>query len=329
VRRRDVIKRLGAVAVSSLSRPLAVQAQSAHPLIGFLSGSSAMPSEIFVASIHRGLKEAGFVEGQNLKIEYRWADAQYNRLPLLAKELVDLKVQAIVTFGANDAALAAKNATTAIPVVFSAAEDPIASGLVTSLSRPSGNLTGVSWMGADLQAKSVELLHELLPNVLELGMLLNPSRPSAAIQLVRAQEAVARVGKKIRFLYAVSLPEIDEAFAILANDRIGALIVGTDSLFSAQGERIIALAARHTVPTVYYVRDFVAAGGLMSYGSSMQDAYAMLGAYTGRILKGATPADLPIQRTTKVELALNLKTAKALGLTIPLTLLGRADEVIE
>ncbi len=282
MRRRSFITLLA----GAVSRPLVARAQPAHPVIGFLSGASAKPFEIFVASIHGGLKEAGFVEGQNLKIEQRWADLRYERLPALAKELADLKVQVIVTFGANDAALAAKNATTTIPVVFSAAEDPIASGLVTSLSRPSGNLTGVTWMGADLQAKNVELLHELLPNVSELGMLLNPSRPSAAIQLAIAQEAAARVGKKIRLLHANSPPEIDEAFAVLAKDRVGALIVGSEALFNVQREQIVALAARYAIPTVYNLRDYVTLGGLMSYGSSLHDAYAMLGAYTGRILKG-------------------------------------------
>jgi putative ABC transport system substrate-binding protein len=326
MKRREVITLLGGTA---LAWPLAAHAQPAHPVIGFLSGSSAKPFEIFVASIHKGLKEAGFVEGQNLAIHYRWADSRYDRLPALAKELADLKVQVIVTFGANDAALAAKNATTTIPIVFSAAEDPIASGLVTSLSRPSGNLTGVTWMGADLQAKNVELLHELLPNVSELGMLLNPSRPSAAIQLARAQEAAVRLGKKIRVLHANSPPEIDEAFAVLAKDRIGALIVSSDALFNVQRAQTVALAARHAIPTVYNLRDFVTLGGLMSYGSSLHDAYSLLGVYAGRILNGATPADLPVQRTTKVELILNLKTAKALGLTIPINLLGRADEVIE
>lgn len=322
MRRREFIGGLSAAAF-----PMSAHAQQQpQPVIGFLSGASTNP---FVASIHRGLKEAGFVEGQNLRVEYRWAEARYDRLPALAKELMDLKVQAIVTFGGNDAAFAAKNATTTVPVVFSAAEDPIVSGLVTSLSRPSGNLTGVTWMGADLQAKSVELLHELLPNVSELGMLLNPSRPSAVGQLARAQEAAVSVGKKIRALQAVSPPEIDEAFAVLAKDRIGALIIGTDPLFSAQYERIVALAARHALPTVYNLRHYVAAGGLLSYGSSLHDAYALLGAYAGRILKGATPADLPIQLTTKVELVLNLKTAKTLGLAIPIPLLGRADEVIE
>jgi putative ABC transport system substrate-binding protein len=329
LKRRDVIAGLGAAAGSAIFWPPTARAQPAHPLIGFLSGSSAKPSEIFVASIHRGLKEAGFVDGQNLRVEYRWAEARYDRLPALAKELVDLKVRAIVTFGSNEAGLAAKAATRTIPVVFSAAEDPIASGLVTSLSRPEGNLTGVTWMGADLLAKGVELMHELLPHVVEFGLLLNAGRRNAASQVGAAEEAAARVGKKIRALNAASPREIDEAFAIVAKERIGALIVATEPQFTAERERIVGLASRHAVPTAYFLREFVAAGGLLSYGSSLQIAYVLLGAYTGRILNGAGPADLPIQRNTKVELVINLKTAKALGLTIPLTLLGRADEVIE
>ena len=329
MKRRDAIKLLGVAAASSVSWPLAVRAQPAHPVIGFLSGSSLKPSEIFVASIHKGLKEAGFVEGQNLRVEYRWAEARYDRLPALAKELVDLKVKAIVTFGSNEAGLAAKAATRTIPVVFSAAEDPIASGLVTSLSRPEGNLTGVTWMGADLLAKGVELMHELLPHVVEFGLLLNAGRRNAASQVGAAEEAAARVGKKIRALNAASPREIDEAFAIAAKERIGALIVATEPQFTAERERIVGLAARHAVPTAYFLREFVAAGGLLSYGSSLQVAYVLLGAYTGRILHGAGPADLPIQRNTKVELVINLKTAKALGLTFPINLLGRADEVIE
>jgi putative ABC transport system substrate-binding protein len=323
VRRREVIKGLGLAAAF----PLTARAQQPlHPAVGFLSGAS---HNAFVASIHSGLKEAGFVEGQNLKVEYRWAETRYERLPALAKELVDLKVRAIVTFGANEAGLAAKAATSTVPVIFSAAEDPIASGLVTSLSRPEGNLTGVTWMGADLLAKSVELMHELLPRVAELGLLLNPERRNTASQARAAQEAAARVGKKIRALNAASPREIDEAFAILTKERIGALIIAAEPLFTEERDRIVALAARHATPTAYPLRDFVGAGGLMSYGSSLKDAYLLLGRYAGRILGGVRPADLPVQRSAKVELILNMKTAKALGLSIPITVLGRADEVIE
>jgi putative ABC transport system substrate-binding protein len=324
MRRREFIAGLGGAAVVG---PRGAGAQSAaSPVIGFLSGASP---NAFVASIHRGLKDAGFVEGQNLKVEYRWAGTRYDQLPALAKELVDLKVGAIVTFGANEAGLAAKAATSTIPVVFSAAEDPIASGLVTSLSRPQGNLTGVTWMGADLLAKSVELIHELLPHVAELGLLLNPRRGRAANQVAAAQEAAARVGKKTRVLNAGDAREIDEAFAILTKERIGALVIASEPLFRAESERIVALAAGHALPTAYNLSDYVRAGGLMSYGSSLSDAYFLLGRYTGRILGGVSPGDLPVQRSTKVELALNLKTAKSLGLTFPITLLGRADEVIE
>jgi len=323
MRRREFIAGLGAVSV--YPSPVHAQ-QSAHPVIGFLSGSS--PNDV-VASIHRGLKDAGFVEGQNLKVESRWAETRYDRLPALAKELVELKVRAIVTFGANEAGLAAKAATGAIPVIFSAAEDPIASGLVTSLSRPEGNLTGVTWLGADLLAKQVELMHELLPRVSEIGLLRNPGRRNAASQLQAAQEAAARVGRTIRTLNATNAGEIDDAFATLSKERIGALVVASEPLFMAERERVIALAARHSIPAAYSLGDFVRGGGLMSYGSSLSDAYVLLGLYTGRILKGVNPADLPVQRSTKVELILNMKTAKALGLTFPNTLLGRADGVIE
>jgi putative ABC transport system substrate-binding protein len=329
MRRREFIKLTSGAATSSIFWPLAARAQPGQPVIGLLCGGSRAIFEPFVASIHRGLKETGFIEGQNLKIEYRWADAQYNRLPALAKELVDLKVQAVVTFGANDAAIAAKNSTSTIPIVFSSAEDPIASGLVTSLSRPSGNLTGATWMATDLQAKGMEVLHELLPSVSVFGVLLNPDRSSAADQLRSTQEAADRIGKKVRVLYAANPDAIDAAFTTIAEERIGALIVGTEPLFHMRRDQIVALAARHATPTAYHLREFVVAGGLLSYGSSLQDAYVLLGSYTGRILKGAKPGDLPVQRTTKVELVMNLKTAKALGLTIPINLLGRADEVIE
>ena len=310
--------------------PLAARAQQApQPVLGFLSGASPAAYGPYVAGLHRGLREAGLVEGQNLKIEYRWADAQYDRLPAMAKELADLKVGAIVTFGGNDAALAAKNTTSTIPIVFSAAEDPIESGLVTSLSRPTGNLTGASWFGADLQSKSVELLHEILPGVSVLGMLLNPNRPSSAAQLARAQRAARNVGKTIRARNVTGPGELDSAFKAIVSERIGALIIGTDPLFNIRREQVVDLATHHAIPTVYYLREFVTLGGLMSYGSSLIDAYVLVGNYAGRIIKGARPADLPVQRTTKVELVINLKTAKALGLTVPPTLLARADEVIE
>ena len=323
MRRREFVSGLAAGA----AWPFAAQAQqAAMPVIGFLSGASLNP---FVTSIHRGLAEAGYVEGRNLKVEYRWAHTRYDRLPMLAKELVDLKARAIVTFGANEAGLAAKAATSTIPVVFSAAEDPVALGLVTSLSRPEGNITGVTWMGADLLAKSVELIHEILPNLAEVGLLLNPTRSNALAQQQAAEQAASRIGKKIRILHAANPQEIEEAFASLARDRVGALIVGTEPLFNAQRDQIVALAARHATPAAYHLPEFVKAGGLMSYGSSLHDAYALLGLYAGRLVGGASPSSLPVQRSTKVELILNMKTAKSLGLTLPITLLGRADEVIE
>jgi putative ABC transport system substrate-binding protein len=325
MRRRDVIAGFGASAIWPLGAP----AQQSQPVIGLLSSLSMKPVAKFVAAIHRGLKDRGFVEGQNLKIEQRWADGKYDRLPALAKELADLRVAAIATIGGNVAVLAARTATTTIPIIFATADDPVASGLVTNFTRPSANLTGVTWMGADLLAKDIELMHELLPAVPVFGVLLNPDRPEVAVQLKSAENAANQLGVKIRVLQARDLPEIEAAFAAVAQEHIGALIVSTDALFNIHRERIVALATHHSVPALYFLPEFAAAGGLLSYGSNLSEAFYQVGVYTGRVLKGEKPADLPIQQTTKVDLVINLKTAKALGLTIPLTLLGRADEVIE
>jgi putative ABC transport system substrate-binding protein len=325
MKRRDVIAGVGAVIAS----PWIVRAQQRPAVLGLLSSMSQQTIPKPIAAIYAGLKEQGFVEGQNLKTEQRWADAHYDRLPAMAKELVDLKVAAIVTVGGNIAALPAKAATTTIPIVFATANDPVATGLVTSFVRPSGNLTGVTWMGADLLAKDLELFHELLPSVPVFGIMSNSDRPDVAAQLKSAEEAAAKIGRKIRILNARNTAEIDAVFETIEQEHIGALIVASDALFNVHRERLLALAAKHAVPALYYLPEFVAAGGLMSYGSGLIDAYRQIGLYTGRILKGEKPADLPVQQATKIELVINMKTAKTLGLTIPINLLGRADEVIE
>jgi ABC-type uncharacterized transport system substrate-binding protein len=325
LKRRDVIAGLGA----AVAWPLAARAQGAPVVLGLLSSLSPRTITKAVAAIYRGLEEQGFSEGRNLKTEQRWADGHYERLPAMAKELVDLKVAAIVTIGGNIAALPAKAATTTIPIVFATADDPVATGLVTNFVRPSANLTGVTWMGADLLSKDLQLFHELLPNVPVFGVMLNPDHPYVAAQVKSAEEAANKIGVKIRVLNVRNSGEVDAAFATIAQEKIGALIVATDSLFNVHRERIVALAAQHSVPGLYYLPEFVTAGGLMSYGSSLVDAYYQIGLYTGRLLKGEKPADLPVQQTTKVELVINMKTAKTLGLAIPITLLGRADEVIE
>jgi putative ABC transport system substrate-binding protein len=325
MKRRDVVAGIGAVIAS----PFVIGAQQRPVVMGLLSSLSPTTITKAVAAIYAGLKEQGFVEGQNLKTEQRWAEGHYERLPAMAKELVDLKVAAIVTIGGNIAALPAKAATTTIPIVFATANDPVATGLVTNFVRPSGNLTGVTWMGADLLAKDLEVFHELLPNVPVFGIMSNPDRPDVAAQLKSAEEAAAKIGRKIRILNAKNAGEIDAVFATVDQERIGALIVAPDALFNVHRERIVTLAAKHAVPALYYLPEFVAAGGLMSYGSGLIDSYLQIGRYTGRILKGEKPGDLPVQQTTKIELVINLKTAKALGLTIPITLLGRADEVVE
>jgi len=325
LKRRDIIAGLG----SAIALPYVSRAQQKPVLLGLLSSLSPQTIPKAVAATYRGLKEQGFIEGENLRTEQRWADGQYSRLPSMAKELVDLKVAAIVTIGGNIAALPAKAATTTIPIVFATADDPVTTGLVTNFVRPAGNLTGVTWMGGDLLAKNIEVFHELLPNVPVFGIMSNPDRPNVAAQLKSAQEAADKIGCKIRILHVRTAGDIDAAFATIEQEHIGALIVSTDAIFNIHRDKIVALATKHAVPALYYLPEFVVAGGLISYGSGLIDAYHLIGVYTGRILKGEKPADLPVQQTTKVELFINLKTAKALGLTIPIMLLGRADEVIE
>jgi len=325
--RRKLIAALGSAAAVW---PLAASAQqSAMPVIGFLSAPSAAPYMQYVTAIHQGLKEAGYVEGQNVRFEYRWADGHYDRLPALAADLVRRRVDVIAATG-GPAALAAKAASVTIPIVFRIAADPIAAGLVASLSRPGGNVTGVTSLNLEVGPKRLEFLHELLPSATIMAALVNPTNPSNAEILSRDLQATARLlGLQLHPLHASSDADIDAVFSTLTELRAGGLVVGTDAFFTSRTEKLAALTLRYRIPTIYQWREFVAAGGLMSYGGSSTDSYRLAGIYTGRILKGEKPADLPVQQATKLELFINNKTAKALGIDIPPTLLALADEVIE
>jgi putative tryptophan/tyrosine transport system substrate-binding protein len=322
--RRTFLSLIGGTA----AYPFAARAQQpALPVVGFLSSASAAGFAPRVAAFRQGLSEAGYVEGRNVAIEYRFADGHYDQLPALAAELVRRNVSVLAANGV--AAVVAKAATTAIPIVFLIAGDPVEQGLVASLNRPGGNITGVTNLNVEVGPKRLELLHELVPTVTVMALLLNPG--SANVEpLSKAVQAAARtLGVELHILYAGSEREIDDAFAKLAQLRAGALVVGTDAFFNDRSEQLAGLAVRHALPTIFQYRAFVAAGGVMSYGGSFVDDYRRGGIYAGRILKGDKPADLPVQQSAKAELIINLKAAKALGLTFPLSLLGRADEVIE
>ncbi len=309
--------------------PFAAHAQQATPLIGFLSSRSPNESAALVTAFREGLREAGFVEGQNLTVAFRWAEGHYDRLPALAAELVSLRVAVLYSAGGPPAALAAKAATSTIPIVFSTANDPVELGLVASLNRPGGNITGMSLLASDLWAKAVELLRELVPTASVVAYLVNPSSPSVATYLEGATKAAKALGIEIRPLNASTEHEIDEAFASLAGLHAGGLVVPNEPFLDSQRSRITALAARYAIPALYNFREYVVAGGLVGYGPSLPDSYRRAGNYAGRILKGEKPADLPVQVPTKFELVINLKAAQTLGITIPPTLLARADEVIE
>jgi putative ABC transport system substrate-binding protein len=280
-------------------------------------------------SFRQGLSETGYVEGQNVAIEYRWSDGKYDRVPELAADLVRRQVTVITTIDGSASALAAKAATSAIPVVFRIGADPVALGLVASLNRPGGNVTGVTSLTVEVGPKRLEVLHELVPTATEMALLVNPTSPFAKTLSEDLLAAAQVLGLRIHVLHASSERDLDLVFENLPQLRVGGLVIGSDVFFNSLSERLAALTVRQAMPAVYQYREFVAAGGLMSYGGSLEDSYRLAGIYTGRVLKGAKPVDLPVQQSTKVELFINLKTAKALSITVPLSLLGRADEVIE
>jgi putative tryptophan/tyrosine transport system substrate-binding protein len=323
--RRELMLLLG----GAMTTAPAVQAQQkAMSVIGFLGSASPGRNPALVAAFHQGLSETGYVERKNLAIEYRWAEGHYDRLPALAANLVASKVDLIVAFGGIPAALAAKSATSTIPIVFSVG-DPVDLGLVASLARPGGNLTGVSTMAPELSPKRLELLSELVPQARVIALLVNPNNSNTERIIGDMQEAARAKGVQLPILKARTESEIDAAFAALVQLEAGALVVGGDPFFGNWREQLVALAARHGVPAIYQWRDFAESGGLISYGSSLAASFREVGIYAGKILKGGKPADLPVQQPTTFELVINLNTAKALGLTIPQTILLRADEVIE
>ena len=327
LRRREFIAALGGAA----AWPFAARAQqSAVPTIGILYAASSEGNANNLAAFRKGLSETGFVEGRNVAIEYRWAENQNDRLPALAADLVRRRMTVIAAPGSTPAALAAHAATTTIPIVFGTATDAVQLGFVASLNRPSGNMTGVSTVALELGAKRLELLHEMVPTATTMALLVNPTSPALSEPTTRDLQAAARVlGLNIHVLHASTELDFDRVFTTMAQLRAGALVIGADAFFTGQAKELGALALRHRVPAIYQYPEFTAAGGLMSYGGSSTDQFRLVGVYVGRILQGEKPADLPVEWSTKVELIINLKTAKALDLTVPLTLLARAEEVIE
>ncbi len=329
IERRAFLTALGGAAASSLVWPRAVRAQQpAVPVIGYLSSKGETAEAGITAAIRKGLEERGFVEGKNVAIAYRWSEGDYTRLPRLAADLVDKRVNVIAASGLP-AALAAKAATSTIPIVFRLAIDPVAFGLAQSFNHPGGNITGVTMLFDPLTPKKFQLLHDLVPNAASIGLLVNPKNQNVTSHRENAKKAAQTLGLHLIVLTASSVNEIEPAFVLGRKMGIGALLVGDDPLFDVLNEQLVRAAAQYKIATMYYVRDFVAAGGLISYGPSFDEMAEQVGLYLGRILEGAKPADLPIQQPTKIELAINLKTAKALGLSVPSALLVTADEVIE
>jgi ABC-type uncharacterized transport system substrate-binding protein len=326
MRRRAFFTLVGGAAVWPLS---ARAQQPAMPLIGYLGAQSPAAFASRVRAFRQGLGETGYAEGRNVAIEFRWAEGQHNRLSALAADLVSRQVAVIVAPGGAPAALAAKSATTTIPIVFEMGADPIAMGLVGSLNRPGGNLTGVSSLNVEVTPKRLEILHELVPTAAVLAVLVNPTSPTADSQLRNLQAAASTLGLQLHVLHASTERDFDTVFATLLRLRAGGLVVASDTFFATHSEQLAALTVRHAVPAIHQSRDFSTAGGLTSYGGSFVESHRQAGVYTGRIIKGDKPADLPVQQVTKVELFVNLKTAKTLGVTVPLPLLARADEVIE
>jgi putative tryptophan/tyrosine transport system substrate-binding protein len=325
--RRELLAALGGAAAAW---PLAVRAQQGKmPVIGILASVSPAPYAPFIAAIKEGLRQTGYVEGRNVAIEYRWAEGQYDRLPQLASELVESGVAVMILVGGGATTTAAKAATATIPIVVVMGDDPVKTGAVVALNRPGGNVTGVSLLSVAMEAKRLQLLRELAPNVSVIAIVLNPNNPQADEQLQELQDAGHALGVQVEPFKAGSPSEIDTAFLNLVERRAGALLMAADAFFNTRREQFIVLSARHALPAIFPYREFPAAGGLMSYGTSLADAYRQEGIYAGRILKGEKPAEMPVQQAVKIELVINLQTAKSLGLTIPLALLGRADEVIE
>jgi putative ABC transport system substrate-binding protein len=324
IRRREFVVTLGGAA----AWPLAARAQQ-KPVIGFLNSGSADAYLDRITAFHQGLRQLGYIEGENVLVDYRWALGEYDQLPAFAAELVERRVSVLVATGGEPAALAAKSATSTIPIVFAIGGDPIKLGLVASYNRPGGNATGANILAAEMDGKRLQLLQELMPNAAHVGLLLNPNFPAYLAQLNELQQAATIMGLKVDVLRANTDGEIEAAFETASRKRIGALVLAASPFFDTRRDKLVALAAGHALPTIYYFREFAVAGGLMSYGVSIPHIYRQVGVYAGRILSGETPANLPVQQPTAFELVVNLKTAKALGLEIPPTLLARADEAIE
>jgi putative ABC transport system substrate-binding protein len=328
MRRRAFISLIG----GAVAWPLAARAQQPMPVVGYLNPGWSEPSTALVAAFHRGLRETGYIEGQNVSIEYRWAEGQYDRLAAMAADLVHHQVSVIAATGGTFSGLAAKRATAAIPIIFVGTGNPVELGLVASLNQPSGNVTGVTMLAIELLPKRFELLREIVPNAITIGVFVNPTNPTATVQLSAVREAAHALGQQILVLNASNERELEAAFASLVGQQvqqIGALLITSDPLFNSQVNQLAGLTIRHAMPAVFERREFALAGGLMSYGTSFADGYRQTGVYAGRILKGDKPSDLPVMQSTKFDFVINLKTAKALGLTVPFPLLARADEVIE